>query len=161
MEYEHRLTNIEDLPPEYDKHVMAMTEERLHSKADIACELAYRDERIAELEALMAAKDKAYHAVIDADTERIAELESDVQIEKLFNASQIKLVAVLTEEKGELVKQLKAVREAIEKYYLDLDNRQHGGIAEIRAFQNIEDVLGMRWVQGEMKAKVLAEPESG
>jgi hypothetical protein len=34
----------------YCRHVMAMTAERLHSKRDIACELAYRDKRIDELE---------------------------------------------------------------------------------------------------------------
>jgi len=34
----------------YMDHVMAMTTEELHSKADIASELAHRDIRIAELE---------------------------------------------------------------------------------------------------------------
>jgi hypothetical protein len=33
----------------YFRHVMAMTSEKLHSKADIAAELAFRDKRIAEL----------------------------------------------------------------------------------------------------------------
>lgn len=33
----------------YAKHVSAMTGEKLHSKSDIAAELAYRDKRIAEL----------------------------------------------------------------------------------------------------------------
>lgn len=40
-----------DLEPHYSKHVNAMTKEGLHSKADIAAELAFRDARIAELEA--------------------------------------------------------------------------------------------------------------
>lgn len=35
----------------YAKHVSAMTGEQLHSKADIAAELAYRDDRIEQLEA--------------------------------------------------------------------------------------------------------------
>jgi hypothetical protein len=35
----------------YCRHIAAMTEEDLYSKADIAAELAYRDMRIAELEA--------------------------------------------------------------------------------------------------------------
>jgi len=34
----------------YAKHVSAMTGEKLHSKADIAWELAYRDYRIEQLE---------------------------------------------------------------------------------------------------------------
>ena len=34
----------------YFRHVMAMTSEKLHSKADIAAELAFRDKRIADLE---------------------------------------------------------------------------------------------------------------
>ena len=34
----------------YLKHIEAMTEEKLHSKADIAAELAIRDRKIKELE---------------------------------------------------------------------------------------------------------------
>ena len=34
----------------YGEHMSAMTGEELHSKSDIAAELAYRDEKIAELE---------------------------------------------------------------------------------------------------------------
>ena len=36
-------------------HMMAMTTEKLHSKGDIAAELAYRDQRIIKLEAELAA----------------------------------------------------------------------------------------------------------
>lgn len=35
--------------PYFSRHLMAMTAEDLHSKGEIACELAYRDARIAEL----------------------------------------------------------------------------------------------------------------
>ena len=42
----------------YATHVQAMTAEGLHSKYDIAAELAHRDERIAELE-------KAIHYATD------------------------------------------------------------------------------------------------
>jgi hypothetical protein len=38
------------LEPYYCRHVSAMTTEGLHSKADIAEQLAWRDKRIAELE---------------------------------------------------------------------------------------------------------------
>ena len=40
-----------DYEPYFSRHLMAMTTEDLHSKGEIACELAYRDHRIAELEA--------------------------------------------------------------------------------------------------------------
>ena len=38
----------------YFRHVLAMTAEKLHSKTDIAAELAYRDHRITELEVKLA-----------------------------------------------------------------------------------------------------------
>lgn len=41
----------QDLEPDFTRHLTAMTAEGLHMKADIACELAWRDRRIAELEA--------------------------------------------------------------------------------------------------------------
>ena len=39
----------------YLRHIMAMTQEGLHDKSDIAAELAHRDERIAALERDLAA----------------------------------------------------------------------------------------------------------
>lgn len=39
-----------DLEPYYSRHIGAMTSEQLHDKADIAEQLAWRDQRIAELE---------------------------------------------------------------------------------------------------------------
>ena len=49
----------------YIKHVLAMTAEGLHSKSDIAAELAHRDLRIQQLEAVLnATRDYlAKHAV--------------------------------------------------------------------------------------------------
>jgi len=41
----------------YANHVHAMTGEKLHSKSDIAAELAFRDARIAELEKERAVRD--------------------------------------------------------------------------------------------------------
>ena len=49
-EYAERDPEELDEGGHYCKHLMAMTAEDLHSKRDIACELAYRDKRIAELE---------------------------------------------------------------------------------------------------------------
>ena len=48
-EYAER--NERELGEHYFKHVSAMTGEGLHSKAAIAAELAYRDERIEQLTA--------------------------------------------------------------------------------------------------------------
>ena len=42
------------LEPHYSAHVCAMTAEALHAKSAIAAELAWRDKRIAELEAAAA-----------------------------------------------------------------------------------------------------------
>lgn len=43
--------NLPELEPHYSRHVSAMTTEALHAKSEIAAELAWRDKRIAELEA--------------------------------------------------------------------------------------------------------------
>jgi len=43
------------LEPHYSKHVSAMTREALHSKHAIAEELAYRDQKIERLEAVVSA----------------------------------------------------------------------------------------------------------
>ncbi len=51
----------------------------------------------------------------------------------------------------ELAEQVASIRKAIRKYYLALDNRQHGGVAENKAFSEIQEVLGMTWVHGEVK----------
>lgn len=47
-EYAER--DVIELEPHFSRHVSAMTAEGLHSKSSIAAELAYRDERIADLE---------------------------------------------------------------------------------------------------------------
>lgn len=41
------------------------------------------------------------------------------------------------------------VEAAVKKYYLALDKREHGGIAQDRAFNEIQLALGMHWQQGE------------
>jgi len=62
----------------YSRHLSAMTGEALHDKSDIAAELAYRDARIAQLEADCAAHKAAEETQIalrqKAD-ERVRELE--------------------------------------------------------------------------------------
>jgi hypothetical protein len=39
------------------------------------------------------------------------------------------------------------IKAAIDKYYKALDNREHGGNAENRAFYEIQKILGMSWKQ--------------
>ena len=48
-----------ELGVSYIRHVEAMTAEALHSKSDIAAELAYRDNAIAALQAQIAERDAA------------------------------------------------------------------------------------------------------
>lgn len=43
---------------------------------------------------------------------------------------------------------LLAVRRAVSDYYSALDRREHGGVAQDKAFRAIEAALGMHWVQG-------------
>lgn len=40
---------------------------------------------------------------------------------------------------------LVGIKAAIVSYYLDLDARKHGGIAQDHAFNKIERMLGMSW----------------
>ena len=66
MEYrQHASMGV--LPPsDYFKHLSAMTKEELHSKAEIAEELAVRDMRIKELESQLAAMTKKADGFFDA-----------------------------------------------------------------------------------------------
>lgn len=57
--------------------------------------------------------------------------------------------------------QLAAIREAVADYHFALDTRQHGGVAQDRAFNVICNALGLHWQQGAELAKRRAEAESG
>jgi hypothetical protein len=46
---------------------------------------------------------------------------------------------------------LDQIKEAILGYYKALDDRKHGRLAQNRAFNQIQRILGMRWVQGASK----------
>lgn len=46
-------THPKDLAPHFSQHMEAMTAEALHDKGDIAVQLAWRDKRIVELEAML------------------------------------------------------------------------------------------------------------
>lgn len=41
------------------------------------------------------------------------------------------------------------IRSAIQEYYHALDRREHGSIAQNKALEKIQSVLGMYWIQGE------------
>ncbi len=47
----------------------------------------------------------------------------------------------------------------INKYYLALDKREHGGVAQDKALRKIQEVMGMSWEQGAMKKKIEDHPE--
>jgi hypothetical protein len=46
-----------------------------------------------------------------------------------------------------------AIEQAIRDYYFALDNREHGGVAANTALNRIQEILGMRWHQGEEKRR--------
>jgi hypothetical protein len=51
----NKARSLTALEPHYSRHVSAMTSEGLHSKSDIAVELAFRDQEIARLRAALEA----------------------------------------------------------------------------------------------------------
>lgn len=55
---EYYRRQLEKLEPHYSKHVSAMTGEKLHSKSDIAAELAWRDQKIERLKRKLKEGDK-------------------------------------------------------------------------------------------------------
>jgi hypothetical protein len=72
-----------DYEPYFSRHLMAMTAENLHGKGEIACELAYRDARIAELETqlkwMVENAASQHRPAYDEQQRRIAELEAENQ----------------------------------------------------------------------------------
>lgn len=60
-----------ELEPHYSRHVSAMTAEALHSKADIAAQLAWRDKTIAEL-----------RSELDIRTQELANVESVMGVQR-------------------------------------------------------------------------------
>ncbi|MBQ4836798.1 hypothetical protein [Pseudoalteromonas luteoviolacea] len=51
----------------------------------------------------------------------------------------------VVENSSEISTQLNLIREAITKYHFALDRREHGAIAQDRAFGEICEVLNMHW----------------
>lgn len=50
----------------------------------------------------------------------------------------------------ELQLKLHSIKKTIIKYYLALDRREHGGVAQDKAFNEMQQILGMHWEQGKM-----------
>ena len=65
----------------------------------------------------------------------------------------------VVENSDEKNKQLQRVERAIKKYYLALDNREHGGIATAHAFSEIQSVLGLQWRRGEVSEYLEKHPK--
>ncbi len=59
---------------------------------------------------------------------------------------------------AELEARLSAVKKAIDLYYLALDMRKHGGLAQDRAFSMIELAVGKCWDQGQLKKFIEGPP---
>lgn len=73
-EYAERNIMHPPLRDHYTKHLSAMTGEGLHSKADIAAELAYRDARIEELETAGSEVTMGFAIGEDLDVDHLREL---------------------------------------------------------------------------------------
>ncbi|HEX8894402.1 MAG TPA: hypothetical protein VF783_13820 [Terriglobales bacterium] len=56
---------------------------------------------------------------------------------------------------------LQMIRTAIRDYHFALDMRQHGGVAQDRAFHVICGALGMYWTQGEEAGRRALEAVKG
>jgi hypothetical protein len=69
-EYRNYPSRWDAMEPEYSTHMLAMTAEDLHSKADIARELAYRDKQIAVLKMTL---DRVLWAIDEACCEEMME----------------------------------------------------------------------------------------
>lgn len=59
----------------------------------------------------------------------------------------------------EIEAKLQQVVKAVENYYLALDRREHGVVAQGAAMERIETALGMRWVRGEMTKMLEDNPK--
>ncbi len=116
-----------DLEPFFSRHMMAMTAEELDSKADIAMELAYRDKRIALLEAEVAALCKADIKRVPTRDARIKELEAENAQAKHTIAEQQRLIAGLQDARDYWKERVFLLEAAIRKHREDMrESLAHG-----------------------------------
>lgn len=57
---------------------------------------------------------------------------------------------MLSDWKGSQEQKLLAINASIDRYYLALDRRQHGGIAGHGLIDEVQEIMGRNWVQGEV-----------
>lgn len=62
------------------------------------------------------------------------------------------------ENGDEVSTQLFAIEKAIKRYFLALDRREHGDIAQDKAFREIQIAMGMEWTPGETIKEIEANP---
>jgi hypothetical protein len=67
-----------------------------------------------------------------------------------LHQAQAALQALAAEKDAEIAA-LTAIKQAISDYHYALDTRQHGGVAQNRAFSAICTALGMQWILGAEK----------
>jgi hypothetical protein len=70
----------------------------------------------------------------------------------LLSDAQAALQALAAEKDSEIAA-LKAIKQAISDYHYALDTRQHGGVAQDRAFSAICNALDMHWTSGAEKSR--------
>lgn len=107
------------LEPHYTKHVAAMTDENLHSKGEIAAELASRDQHI---------------EVLDKSVES---LTMDLGLSEITKGMRKETIAVLEQvlvKRNERIRQLEEWQRAavfyLEDIYVDHRNKHSGGYNE-------------------------------
>lgn len=121
--------DYDEIEPYRMKHVMAMTAEGLHSKSDIADELAYRDKVIAEqAEQLTAAK------------QRIAELEKDADILQTNLDAALRDKAQLSTEMAEAKGEFEFIDKQNDGYRREIERLRAG-------LQKMLD-----WIDGDTRA---------
>lgn len=77
----------------------------------------------------------------------LSEMQESTQYalrKSVLQAAETAIVALEAKE-SELQATMTGIRAAITNYYLDLDARKHGGVAQDLAFSKIERIMEMNW----------------
>jgi len=103
---ERDIVALDEQGGHYFRHVMAMTSEGLHSKSDIAAELAYRDRRIQDLEERLEIDPAHPFDGIDARDETIRGLEQTIS-KREIKWQEIMSGKSIAEHDAQLIESLK------------------------------------------------------
>lgn len=79
--------------------------------------------------------------------------KSDQPDTVVYGGREMRRAAVPENGPDDNARTLVGIRAAITSYYLDLDARKHGGVAQDFAFSKIERMLGMSWADHKAKSK--------